>query len=345
MTLKELAERIGAELRGDGARKVSGCAGLAEAGEGEISFLANASYVGLLAETRAAAVILADKHAGRAPGVALLVAEDPYFAFREAVVALHGFARQPGPGVSDLAEIHPSARIGEGCSIQPFVYVAEHAVIGDRSVLHPHCYVGARSRVGEDCIFYPSVTVYQDCTVGSRVILHASCSIGHDGFGHATHGGAHHKIPSVGTVVLEDDVELGAGCAVDRATLGATVVGRGTKCSDLVIIGHGAEVGRHGLYSGQAGIAGSAKLGDFVLMGGQTGVSNHVKVGDFVQVFAKSAVLQDVPARTKVMGTPAMDMRVGRRAALQYAKLPEMARRIRELEKRLAALEASSPED
>lgn len=340
LTAAQLAERIGAEVRGDGSVVVERCAGLEEAGPRDVSFLANPRYARLLTQTRAGAVIASAQDVAGVAGRTFLLAGDPYFAFRQAVVQLHGFRRHPEPGVSPQAFVHATAQVGPGCSIQPMVYIAEGARIGRRCVIYPHCYIGPGAVLGEGCVLFPSVTVYDGCVLGDRVTLHAGCVIGQDGFGYATHGGEHHKIPQVGNVVIEDDVEMGAGCTVDRATVGSTRIGKGTKFSDLVAIGHGTVVGRHNLLVAQVGVAGSAKTGDYVVIGGQAGLAGHLKIGDLVQIAAKSGVVNDLPAKGQYGGQPAVPLTQLKRSVLAQARLPEMIRELRELRQQVARLEA-----
>jgi UDP-3-O-[3-hydroxymyristoyl] glucosamine N-acyltransferase len=341
LPLAELAAQIGAELRGDGAAEVDGCAGLEEATERDISFLTRPSYSHLLESTRAAAVVLSAESAERFGFERALVAEDPYFAFRQAVVALYGFRRQPGAGTSELAFVAADAEVASSASIEPFAYVASGAVIGERTVVHAHVHVGARARIGSDTLLYPGVAVYEDCIVGDRVIVHSGRVIGQDGFGHATHEGAHHKIPQVGIAVVEDDVELGANCSIDRGTLGATIVGKGTKFSNNVVIGHGTQVGEHNLYVAQVGLAGSVKTGRYVVIGGQSGVSGHIELGDGTQLASKSVLYKSSPNGGTWYGTPAIEIGRGQRAAALHARLPEMAREVRQLKEQVAALEAA----
>lgn len=347
MKISELAERIGAEVRGDGADcDVVGCARLDQAGPREIAFLANPKYARQLESTDAAAVIVGPSVEDN--GRTLLVAEDPYYAFRNAAVALHGFRRHPRPaggGISEQASVDPSARIGEGTVVHPFAVVAADAEIGRDCVLYPHTYVGPGTRIGDECTLYPGVAIYEHCRLGDRVTLHANCVIGQDGFGYATHQGRHHKIPQMGNVVIEDDVEMGAGCAVDRATLGATVVGTGTKCSDLVAIGHGTKVGRHNLLVAQVGIAGSAETGDHVALGGQVGVAGHLRIGDRSRVAATSGVMDDVPDDSLVGGIPAVPLTEAKRLHLYSRRLPELTDRIKKLERQLAQLKAEVGEE
>jgi UDP-3-O-[3-hydroxymyristoyl] glucosamine N-acyltransferase len=199
-------------------------------------------------------------------------------------------------------------------------------------VLYPGVFVGPRARVGRDCILYPNVVVYDDCVVGDRVILHANTTIGEDGFGYATHRGEHHKIPQIGNVVIEDDVELGANCAIQRATLGSTVIGRGSKFSDSITIGHGTKVGPHALLVAQTGIAGSTTVGHHLTMGGQSGISGHLHIGENVTVAAKSAVISDIPDQSAVLGFPAMPLAHGRRVLAVFRNLPELQERVKKLE-------------
>jgi UDP-3-O-[3-hydroxymyristoyl] glucosamine N-acyltransferase len=324
MTLKELAAAIGAEVvGGDPEHVIDSVATLEDAREGQVSFLSNARYTRLLETTKASAVIVARNV--RSERVALLRTQDPYYAFRQAMVKLHGFRRHPHAGIHPAAHVDPTATVGEG------------------TVLYPGVYVGPRAKIGRDCILYPNVVVYDDCVLGDRVTLHANCSIGHDGFGYATarlpgEEVRHHKIPQAGNVVIEDDVELGAGCAVDRATLGSTVIGRGTKFSNLVTLGHGTRVGRHGLFVAMVGLAGSVKAGDYVTLAGQVGVAGHLEIGDRVTVGAQSGVMNDVPSGTTLVGSPAMPAGQARRVYTVFQQLPELLDRIRKLEQRLQEL-------
>ena len=346
MTLDELALRIGAMVRGDGSAVVEGCAGLEEADAGHVSFLANRKYTRLLSQTKAAAVILSKEDAELTLGPTLLVAQDPYFAFREAVVALHGFRQHPAPvnlpeGLSQSqAVVDPTAQIGKGSHLYPMVYVAKDVQIGERCVIYPYCFIGPGAVIGDDCVLFPNVTVYDDCVLGSRVTLHSGCVIGQDGFGYATHEGKHHKIPQIGNVVVEDDVEMGACCVVDRATVGSTRIGQGTKFSDLVAIGHGAVVGNHNLLVAQVGIGGSTQTGDYVVMGGQVGVAGHLKIGDMAQIAAKAGVADDLDANGQYGGQPAQPFGQTKRSFVAVARLPEVMQEFRKLQKRVEQLES-----
>jgi UDP-3-O-[3-hydroxymyristoyl] glucosamine N-acyltransferase len=318
LTLAELAEKIGAEVAGDGSAQVSAAATLEEAGAGDVSFLANPKYEKLLETTRAGAVIVArGVNSGR---LNLLKSADPYLSFARAVVALHGHRVHPHQGV------HPRA------------YVEATATIGEGTVVYPGVYVGPRARIGKDCILYPNVVVYDDSVLGDRVIVHAGAVIGYDGFGFATSHGVHHKIPQVGKCVIEDDVEIGANSAIQRGAIGSTVIGKGTKIDGLVAFGHGAKIGPHGLLVAQVGIAGSTTLGHHVTLGGQVGVVGHLKIGNQVTAAAQCGITNDVPDQTVLIGTPALPLQHGRRVQVLITKLPELLERIRELEHQVTEL-------
>ncbi len=348
MTLLELAGKIGAELTegspGAGGRVVDACASLEEAGPGQVSFLANQKYASQLPTTKAEGVIVGLEV--QCPGLTLLRAKDPYFAFRNAMVELHGWRKHPAfepesggeDGISDLAVVHPSASIGPGTRIMPFAVICEDATIGANCVIYPQVFIGPRAKVGDDCQLFPSVTVYDDCTLGNRVTLHSGCVIGQDGFGYATHAGAHHKIPQSGNAVLEDDVEMGAGCTIDRATIGSTVIGKGTKFSDLVAIGHGTKVGMHNLLVAQVGLAGSVKTGKYVVLGGQSGAAGHLHIGDGVQAAAKTGIASDIEAGKIIGGVPAVDLSEAKRTIFLTRKLPDMLMKIKDLEREVAKL-------
>lgn len=344
MALGQLAETIDAKLRGDANHMVRACAALDDAQPNEVSFLANRKYKKQAETTKAGAIIVSSADADILSDRTLLIAEDPYFAFREAVVALHGWRQQPEPGVSPQAFIHPTAEISELCTIRPFAYIAPRARIGKRCIIYPNGYIGKGAVLGDDCVLYPNVTVYDGCTLGDRVTLHAGCVIGQDGFGYATHQGVHHKIPQVGDVVIENDVEMGAGCVVDRATVGSTMIREGSKFSDLVAVGHGAHVGRHNLLVAQVGLAGSVTTGDYVVMGGQVGVAGHLSIGDGAQIAAKAGVMHDLQGGNQYGGVPAMLLIEAKRTLVAAIKLPELIKEFKQLKKRIAELEAKHRE-
>ena len=318
LTLKELAERIGAVPVGDPALVIESASTLEEAKAGQVSFLANPKYLKRLNTTGASVVIVSPTVTN--DRVALLQAKDPYFAFSQAVVALHGYRKHPHAGIHPKAHVDPTATIGDGC------------------VLYPGVFVGPRAKIGRDCILYPNAVIYDDTVLGDRVIVHAGTAIGEDGFGYATYRGEHHKIPQVGNTVLEDDVEIGSNCSIERATMGSTIIGKGTKICDNVTVGHGAKIGPHGLLVAQVGIAGSATIGHHVTLAGQVGVAGHITIGNNVTAAAKSGITSDVPDQTAVMGFPAMPISHARRVFALIRNLPELANRIKQLEAQVEEL-------
>jgi len=336
ITLGELAGELGGTLAGDPGSVVRGANTLADAGADEIAFLVNSRYERFMADTAAAAVIVAADYAG--PGQRLLRCQDPYFAFRQAMVRLYGFRPHPFAGVDESARVDPSARLGADVAIGPFVTVAAGAAVGDRSVLYPGAYVGSGCRIGADCVLYPNVVLYDGTVLGDRVTVHACSVIGQDGFGYATHDGRHEKIPQVGWVEVGDDVEIGAACTIDRATMGATAIGAGTKFSNLVAIGHGTRVGRACLFVAQSGVAGSTTIGDGCSLAGQAGVVGHITIGSGVRVGAKAGVINDVQGGQEVFGQPAIPRSQARRVYSLLHQLPEMREQIRKLTADVQAL-------
>jgi UDP-3-O-[3-hydroxymyristoyl] glucosamine N-acyltransferase len=350
MTLDELGAKVGVEVVGDGTRTVDGCGTLESASASDVSFLANTKYIQSLATTNAAAVFLRPQDESP-QGMIRLETDDPYLAFRDAIVLMKGFRPHPmphdgsGTGISAAASIDPTATVGDDVTIHAHVTIGPGAVVGQGCVLYSGVVIGEEATLGCACVLYPNVTIYDRCRLGDRVVLHASTSIGQDGFGYATSRGVHHKIPQTGIVVIEDDVEMGAGCAIERATIGETRIGKGTKFADLISIGHGTTVGEHCLFVSLVGVAGSVTIGNHVVLGGQVGVAGHLTIGDGVQAIGKSGISQSVEAGSLIGGTPAIKIETWRRNAITAAGLYELSRRVRRLERQLAASakESDSP--
>lgn len=342
--LEQLAELVGGEIQGDAQCMITGIAGLREAGPRDITFLANPKYTPDLSNTQASAVLLAQGsqedivRSLQTVGISVVLVEDPYFAFAKIVQFFHAQPYRPS-GISSQASIGKGVQLGKDLSIHPFVRIADHTKIGDRVTLYPGTFVGEGCEIGEDCLIYPNVTIREKTKIGKRVILHSGTVIGSDGFGYATREGKHHKILQVGTVVIEDDVELGANVAVDRAALGRTVIKRGTKADNLVQIAHNVVIGEDCLIVAQVGISGSTELGHHVILAGQVGVIGHLKIGDGVRVGAQSGVAQDIPPGQTVSGSPTIPHRKWLRMQAALPELPEMMRRVRELEKKIEMLE------
>ena len=342
--LVELAAHVGGEVLGDGALAITGVNGLGEAGPTELSFYGSPRYRKQFAATRAAAVLVGGEVPAR-PGLTLVRVKNPHLAFAR-ISALFSPRPAHAPGISPQASVHPEADIHPEATVMALATVERGAHVGARSVLYPGAYVGEDASVGEGCILYPNVTVREGCQVGARVILHSSCVVGSDGFGFAFDPDvpAHFKIPQAGIVRIEDDVEVGAGTCIDRATVGETVIGRGSKLDNLVQVAHNVKIGPLSLLCAQAGVSGSAELGTGVVLAGQVGVVGHIRVGDMVKVGAQSGVAGDVPDGAVVSGSPAFDHRAWLKSSAAYPQLGELVRELRALRRRIEALEKKEKE-
>jgi UDP-3-O-[3-hydroxymyristoyl] glucosamine N-acyltransferase len=330
MKARELAELLGAELVGDPEVEVTGVAPLDRAGGGQVSFLSNMRYLESARRSSAEVIIAADGES--LPGRTLLLCKDPYLAFAKTV--RHFYPPRVHP-----AGIHPTAIIGEGCLVAPDAHVGPYVVIGEgtaigaRTAVGPLCAIGRDCAIGEDCLIHPRVVLYDGTRLGHRVILHAGVVMGSDGFGYAAQDGHSVKIPQVGHVIVEDDVEIGANTAVDRGSLEETRIGAGAKIDNLVQVAHNVQVGPDSILVAQSGISGSTKLGRGVIMAGQSGAVGHIAIGDGARVGAKSAVTKDVPPGGFVTGHPAQDHRLWLKERAQAGRLEEMWRRLKRLEK------------
>jgi UDP-3-O-[3-hydroxymyristoyl] glucosamine N-acyltransferase len=337
--LSELAERIDCRLDGDGEIEIHRVAGIQDAGEGDVTFLANPKYEKTIHATRASAVILRD--AAPAAPCAMLRAKDPYLAFARAV-ALFAPAWKPSPGVHALAAVASDAVLGRDVSIGAFVAIGEGTVIGDNTVIFPNVTIGPGARVGRDCVIHSNVAIRERVTIGDRVILQNGVVIGGDGYGFVRRGdGTHEKIPQVATVVIEDDVELGANTTVDRPAVGETRIKSGTKLDNLVMIGHGVTIGRNVLMAAQVGIAGSTHIDDDVVFGGQVGVGGHLTIGRGAIAVGQSGVTNSLDPGARVAGYPAIDNHEWRKSSALFRRLPELKRRIEALEAQIASLSSS----
>ena len=321
VSIGEIVDLVGGEFQGTRENRITAVAPLASADSNQLSFLSNRKYAADLAATNAGAILVPKNLHGN--DERWIRVDDPYFAF--ARIMTRWFSDRPLPkGVSPKAVVSASARLGSNVAIGNFATIGDDVVIGQNVTVFHGVSIEAGSTIGDDCVIYPNVVIYDGTRIGRRCIIHSAVVIGSDGYGFATHGGKHHKIPQIGIVRVEDDVEIGAGTTIDRAALGETVIGEGTKIDNLVQIGHNVKIGKHCLLVSQVGIAGSTELGDYVAVAGQSGFSGHLKIGNRVQVAAKSAVLDDVPDDTKVMGSPAVPFT---EFARRHAALKKLARR------------------
>jgi UDP-3-O-[3-hydroxymyristoyl] glucosamine N-acyltransferase len=321
VSLGEIVDAVDGEFAGSRAALIESVAPLASAGVRQLAFLSNRKYAAELAASKAGAILVPKKLEGNDPR--WIRVDDPYFAF--AKIMTRWFSDRPKPtGISPKAIVADSARLGKNVTLGHFAIIGEGVVIGNNVTIFQGVSIEAGSKIGDDCVIYPNVVIYDGTRIGDRCIVHSGVVIGSDGYGFATHAGKHHKIPQIGIVRIEDEVEIGAGTTIDRAALGETVIGEGTKIDNLVQIGHNVKIGKHCLLVSQVGIAGSTELGDYVAVAGQSGFSGHLKIGNRVQVAAKSAVLADVPDDTKVMGSPAVPFT---EFARRHAAVKKLARR------------------
>jgi len=341
-TLGEIAEVLQARLEGDPARVVVGVAPLDSAGPDQISFLTDARYHGAARASRAGA-FLAFADAEDLPAPTLRCA-----APQQALIDLIRLFHPPVPapaGVDRAAVVASDARIHPSASVGPLCVIENRAVVGPGVRLHALVHVGPGVEIGEATVIYPHVSLREGVRVGRRVIIHAGAVLGADGFGFAFDGSAHRKIPQVGGVLIEDDVEVGANTTIDRATFGDTIIRRGTKIDNLVQVGHNAEVGAHSLLVAQVGISGSSKIGKGVVLAGQVGVADHLTVGDGVIAGAQAGIAGSIEPGEKVLGTPARPYLQAKRIMVAESRLPELLRQVRALEKRLDALAARLDDD
>jgi UDP-3-O-[3-hydroxymyristoyl] glucosamine N-acyltransferase len=346
-TLREIAERLQAELLGKGDTVISGVAGIENAGPGQLTFLANPKYAHHLKTTRAAAVLVPPPSVGFHPdpddvpaGLILLRHQNPYYAFLQSLQLFHPGPPAPEPGVDRSARIGKRVKLADGVHVGPNCVIEDDAVLGIGTVILAGSFVGSRSVLGEECRIGPTTTITAGCTLGNRVRVHPGTVIGADGFGYAPYQGRHHKIPQVGGVTVGDDVEIGACCAIDRATMGQTVIGRGTKIDNLVQIAHNVQIGEDCIIVSQVGISGSSKLGDHVTLAGQVGIIGHIEIGSGATVAAQSGVVKSIPPGEQFFGSPATNFGRQKRIIVALSALPEHIKTIRSLEKRIAELEA-----
>ncbi len=332
-SLQELAERLGGTVAGEGALSVTGVANPDTAGPRDLIFLVEEKYRAAAAASAAGAVVAK----APVPGKATVVVGAPRVAMAQ-VLELFAPA-QPGPGLHPDASVDPAARLGAGVSVGANAVVMAGAVVGDRTVLHPGVVVGPGARVGADCVLYPHVVVREACRLGDRVVVQPGAVIGSDGYGFVTlPDKTHRKMPQIGTVVVQDDVEIGANVTIDRATIGETVIGRGTKIDNLVHVGHNVHIGENGLLVSQVGISGSTSIGDRVTLAGQVGIAGHLTIGSDAVVAAKSGVTKSLPGAAMYSGFPARPHREELRRQASLETVADLAAQVKALRAEVAAL-------
>jgi UDP-3-O-[3-hydroxymyristoyl] glucosamine N-acyltransferase len=344
MKLSDIAQKLSARLEGNPHAEIRGVSGIESAEPGHITFLANRRYFPLLKTTRATAVLIEDGIAldreADLPAIAALRTQNPYLAFAYAIELFYQPPRY-APGIDPTAVIAKSAKIGEGAHIGPYCFVDENARIGRNAVLHSFVTIYGHAQIGDDFFAHAHAVVREYCRLGNRVILQNGAIIGGDGLGYAKQkDGTWYKMLQSGPAVLEDDVEVQSNACVDRATVGETRIGKGTKLDDLVLIGHASKVGPNNMLCGQVGLAGSTKIGAGCILAGQVGTAGHLSIGDGAVLTAKSGIPNDVPPRSLYSGYPAVDNRQWLKTVAAVNRLPELQKRVRELESELDHLKA-----
>lgn len=337
LTLDEAARLAGGRVAGDGGAVFKRIAPVRDAGEGDLAFLADRRYVQDLAGCRGRALLVAEALAAVEQGPRdRLVVGDPYRALGELLRVLRPDAEvRAEAGVHATAVVASSASVDPSAQVGPGAVVGERAAIGERVVVGANCVVGEAAAIGADTVLFPNATVYPGCVLGARVIVHAGTRIGVDGFGYATVDGWHVKVPQVGGCVVEDDVEIGANCTIDRGSIGRTVIGAGSKLDNLVHVAHNVVIGPRSLLVAQVGVAGSTRTGPGVAMGGQAGLVGHLEIGAGARIGAQAGVVGDVGPGETVSGYPARDHKSYLRAMARLMRLPELAKRVARLERAL----------
>lgn len=340
-TAQQIAELIKGRVEGDKDAKVSSFAKIEEGHEGAISFLSNKKYLHYIYETKSSVVLVDESLAlDRNVNCTLIRVKSAYEAVAQ-LLQLYESMKPRKMGISDLAFIDPTAAIGEDCYIGPFAYVGPKCVIGDNSIIHPHAALGDNVIVGKNTEIHSNAVIYHDCKVGNRCILHAGCVIGADGFGFAPSENGYDKIPQIGIVTIEDDVEIGANTCVDRSTMGSTFIRNGVKLDNLVQIAHNTDIGANTVMSSQVGVAGSTKVGEWCMFGGQVGISGHITIGNKVMLGAQSGVPGSIKDGQQLIGTPPMEMRSYFKSQAIFRRLPEMYNEINKLRKEIEELKAN----
>lgn len=334
-TLQQLAEESGGVLVGDPMQMITGAASLAEATPGEITFFVNPKYLTALRKTRASAVFVPSDFAETIEAAQIRVAE-PSKAFEQVVLKLAPAPISFEPMVHASAVIAPDAKLGARVSIQPNVVIERGVTVGDDTVIGANSYIGHESVIGAQCMIYPRVTIRERTLIGARVILHSGVVLGADGFGFEIKKGRQEKVPQIGIVQIDDDVEIGANTTIDRARFGRTWIMEGAKIDNLVQVAHNVVVGKHAVIAAQSGIAGSSRVGDYVMMGGQSGLTGHIEVGDRTIIGAKAGVSKNLPADGGVWwGIPASPLKKAQERLAWFHRLGQLFARVREIEKRL----------
>lgn len=337
-TAEQIANVIGGRVEGNKDAKVHTFAKIEEGTEGAISFLSNPKYTHYLYNTKSSIVIVnEDLELEKDVDATLIRVKNAYESIAK-LLQIYEASKPKKTGVAPQAYIAPSAKLGNNCYVGPFAYVGEGAEIGDGCQIYPHAVIGDNVKVGTNCIFYPNTTIYQGCKIGNNVTIHAGSVIGADGFGFAPSADGYDKIPQIGIVVIEDNVEIGANTCVDRSTMGATVIHKGVKLDNLVQVAHNVEIGENTVMSAQVGIAGSTKVGSWCMFGGQVGLAGHITIGDKTFLGAQSGVPGSLKGGEELIGTPPMNPRAYFKSQAIFRRLPDMYKDLNDARKKIEEL-------
>ncbi len=337
LSVEEIARLLDCPFEGDGKTEIRGVSDLEKAGEGDLVFLAHRKYRPLLEKTRAsAAIIPVEEDYDRIP---VIKSANPHLSFMR-IVELFYVPFRPEPGIHPTAVVSASAKLGKEISVGAFVHIGDEAEVGDKTVIFPFVAIYRGVKIGKEAVVHSHVSIREEVRIGNRVIIHNNSVIGSDGFGYLQDKDRRHiKIPQAGTVIIEDDVEIGACSAVDRAALGETLIRKGTKIDNLVQVAHNVEIGENCILAGQTGIAGSVKIGKNVITGGQVALSDHINIGDNVMIAGRTGVMKDIPPNSIVAGAPSQDIREWKKSSIAFARLGELVKEIRDLKKKVEDLE------
>ena len=337
-TAEQIANVIGGRVEGNKDAKVHTFAKIEEGTEGAISFLSNPKYTHYIYNTKSSIVIVnEDLELEKDVDATLIRVKNAYESIAK-LLQIYEASKPKKTGVAPQAYIAPSAKLGNNCYVGPFAYVGEGAEIGDGCQIYPHAVIGDNVKVGTNCIFYPNTTIYQGCKIGNNVTIHAGSVIGADGFGFAPGADGYDKIPQIGIVVIEDNVEIGANTCVDRSTMGATVIHKGVKLDNLVQVAHNVEIGENTVMSAQVGIAGSTKVGSWCMFGGQVGLAGHITIGDKTFLGAQSGVPGSLKGGEELIGTPPMNPRAYFKSQAIFRRLPDMYKDLNDAKKKIEEL-------
>lgn len=344
-TAEQIAALVQGKIEGDPQAKINSFTKIEGGKPGAISFLSNSKYINYIYDTQSSVVLVDESLQLERPVKATLIRVKNAYEAVAKLMQMYVSMKPKKKGIDSLAFIDPSAKVGKDCYIGPFVAIGPNVTIGDGCVLHPHVTIGENATIGNNTEIYSNAVVYHDCRVGSECILHAGCVIGADGFGFAPTEHGYDKIPQLGIVIIEDNVEIGANTCVDRSTMGSTMVRKGVKLDNLVQIAHNTDIGANTVMSSQVGIAGSTKVGEWCMFGGQVGIAGHITIGNHVQLGAQSGVPSSLKDNQSLIGTPPLTMTNYFRSQAIFKRLPDMYRQMNEMQKTIEELKKQIKEN